>query len=118
MSQLKLSCSDLDGPVFLLGLRFKVAAPKFQKKFPGDVKFESPREEAEALNSDDEDNVVHEIVVPTCSYRFVVTKRVCNYVNSCVQILLDPWKYGLGVIASAIHSSGSRFDSRPGPAWY
>jgi hypothetical protein len=36
---------------------------------PDEVEFENPRDEAEALSSDDEDNLVHEIVVPTCSYR-------------------------------------------------
>jgi len=39
----------------------------------GDVKIETPRQEDELLNSDDEDNVIHEVVVPTCSYRLDVT---------------------------------------------
>ncbi len=39
--------------------------------FSDEVKFESPRQEDELLNSDDESNLVHEIVVPTCSYRWV-----------------------------------------------
>jgi hypothetical protein len=46
--------------------------------FSDEVKFESPRQEDELLNSDDESNLVHEIVVPTCSYRWV-SQQIFNH---------------------------------------